>query len=194
MDKASKRFVDAANRVLNSNTFILSFPLNGRDPEIALPAFLTSPEFMDQLLTQDLARGSHGFFHVYDYEKETYAVRTGELVKDQTPITFSAPVVEKREYLIAFLTGDTSKGNFHSYYGTQLDHKDAAQIVDGLILHITRDNPWQLFTLEPDFLTSAPETDTDDNLYYFEQDGANNNAALITLADSAYLILTNGIP
>ncbi|HEX8041660.1 MAG TPA: hypothetical protein VF490_21080 [Chryseosolibacter sp.] len=191
-DEPVRKFLAGVDLVLNSNTFILQFPVLHHDVVSSFEAFLATPDFQSQLLQQDRDRDWYNF-DLYDPETESYRVRAGLLVKE-SHILKATPVKEGRlQYLIAMLTGDTTKGPFFSFYGKQKQEKEAAEIAAGLIQHLFNDRPWELLILEPDFLWSEAERHLTNEIYYFAGEGGNDSATVLASEDEGYLILTNGI-
>lgn len=191
-DQVIAAFLDGVDRVLNSNTFMLSFHLNDQDLPAALHSFVHSDDFVKQMLQQDIDRQWHNM-HIYNEEENQYEVRSGTLVKENATLALSGPHTEGLQYLVAMLTGDFSKGSFYSFYNTKLTSEDAMSLVSDLIEFLFSNEKWQLFTIEPDFLTTAEEVGLTSHICYFEGDYGNDTATVLTDGKMAYLILTNGI-
>lgn len=188
-----KHFLDAADTVLNSNTFLLKFDIDSDKIENSFLGFLNSEYFMEQLTSQDMVRGWN-CVRYFDDKTENYELRRGNILKDNIKLKISRSNFDKREYLIALLTGDTTKGSFFSFYGKQLERKKAEVIVDDLTSFLSENGSWELFIVHPDFLKNSAEVaGKSDDLYYFEGGNANDTATIIRCSDLGFLILTNGI-
>jgi hypothetical protein len=111
--KPVKNFLDAVDTVLNSNTFILQFSILLNDIKKSLDLFLKSDTFINQLIFQDRERN---WFNMQYFDGDTgrFKVKPGNLLNKDAKLIISEPSVDKREYLIAMLTGDTSVGSFYS--------------------------------------------------------------------------------
>ena len=187
-----KKFLDAADQVLNSNTFLLCFDIINDDIAASLLHFLHSTHFMEQLAYQDKQRGWVNLW-LRNTAGEPYRIRSGEIVKDSFVLMLS-PVEanESTAYFIAMLTGDTTRGRFCNYYNKAMPVIKGKAIVDNLIAFLTLGNDWKLFVAAPNFLQS--KNDVKGNaIYYFENDWGNNNAAVVVTKNTGYLLLTNGI-
>jgi hypothetical protein len=188
-----KLFLDAVDSVLNSNTFLLPFAIHADGLEISLLRFLKSDNVTGLLAQQDMDRGWYNL-HYFDSATDRYRRREGHILKDGIQLEVSKPAVDQREYLIAMLTGDTSKGRFFSFYATQKNRKDAERVVDEFTSFLSPDGGWDLFVVRPDFLKSAADVSNKDDLRYFESDSANDTATIISCNEKGFLLLTNGIP
>ena len=187
-----KIFLDAVDSVLNSNTFLLRFDIHSDRIEDSLLSFLKSDDFMKQLTHQDIARGWHNLYN-YDEHTESYKLRRGTILKEPMQLKIEKRS-DKREYLTAMLTGDTTKGRFFSFYGKQLELKKAEAIVDDLTSFLTDHRDWELWVVQPDFLKDGVETySKNEDLHYFEGGNANDNAVVIKCDEKGFLLLTNGI-
>ncbi len=192
--KPVRDFLDSADIVLNSNTFILEFEIAADNIEESLLTFLNTEDLIIQLLHQDKYRGWNNLRY-FDEHDESFKVRSGKILTDEIKLKISEPVVDKREYLIAMLTGDTSKGRFHSYYSNEKGRKEAEVIIDRLTSFLSVDGTWDLFIAEPDFLKNEVDDDPGEpNLRYFEGDDGNDTATILRCKERGFLILTNGIP
>ncbi|MBL7961823.1 hypothetical protein JNL27_16435 [bacterium] len=188
-----KIFLDAADSVLNSNTFLLRFEIHSDRIEDSLLRFLKSDDFMKQLTHQDTVRGWRNLYY-YDEHTESYKLRHGTILKEPLRLQIEGPPSDKREYLTAMLTGDTTKGRFFSFYGKQLELKKAEAIVDDLTSFLSDRRDWELLVVQPDFLKDGVETNSkDEDLHYFEGGNANDNAVVIKCNEKGFLLLTNGI-
>lgn len=186
-------FLDAVDAVLNSNTFLLRFDIDAGNLEKSFLSFLHSELFMKQLAQQDTERGWN-CLRYFDSITDTYKFRHGNILSDQLQLKISSSTFDKREYLIAMLTGDTTKGSFFSFYGKQMDRKKAEVVIDDLTSFLSANGNWDLFVVQPDFLKNYTElTAQSKNLYYFEGGNANDTATVIRCSDKGFLILTNGI-
>jgi hypothetical protein len=146
-----KQFLDAADKVLNSNTFLLQFDLIDDDIEVSLVRFLHSPFFIEQLADQDKQTGGQHLW-TRNASGKPYRMRSGEIVKDGFVLTLS-PISanESTAYLVAMLTGDTTRGRFCNYYNKAMPVIKGKAIVDNLIAFLTLGNDWKLFVAAPNF-------------------------------------------
>ena len=191
-DKPVELFLDGVDRVLNSNTFLFSFDLKGQSIQNAVRSFIFSETFLQQILQQDIDRQWHNM-HAYDEAEGVYKPKPGALVKENCLLTLSGPRPDKQEYLMAMLTGDTTKGSFYSFYNTKLKRDEALGIVTNLVDYIFGREQWELFMLEPTFLWSAEEVQSNTIMSYFEGDYANDSATVLATGTNGFIILTNGI-
>jgi hypothetical protein len=196
-DEPVKQFLDAVDAVLNSNTFILSFSVQSHDVLSSLTTFVNSSDFQLQLLKQDQDRLWHNL-HLYNVDRDQYEARTGSVVKENCRLKITQPGFPGHEYLMAMITGDTTKGSFFSFYATQKTREEAEALVKALISFLFKDQAWQLFIVEPDFLWNAVERSplekySTGEIFYFEGDNGNDSATVIASKDTGFLILTNGI-
>lgn len=182
-------FLDSADLVLNSDTFLLEIPLLSPDLEKEVAAFMASESFQRSLLKADIARG---WFNMHTFtNSEELVPKPGNVVKPDFYLKLRQSTIGAKDYLEAMLTADGRKGNFHSFYRRQKNAFDAERLASAFLRQISGGKDLSLYILEPDFLVDSP-TDPD-NLYYFEGKGC-DNTALITTGESGYLLLTNGIP
>lgn len=193
-DFAIKHFLDSVDIVLNSNTFIVEFDIPEENIEDALKNFLLSDNFMAQLAERDIER-EWFCLHYFDDVTNNYRLKQGNPLEKNIQLKIDKPSFEKREYLIAMLTGDTSKGPFFSFYQKEIERDKAEMVVDNLINYLTLyTNKWDLFIVEPDFLKSTDKSyPKGEELRYFEGDFGNDTATIIRYKNKGYLILTNGI-
>lgn len=182
-------FLDAADFVLNSNTFLLEIPLLSPDLEREVTAFVASESFQHSMLKADIARGWFNM-HTFSNRDELFP-KPGNVVKPDFCLKLQKSTTSAKDYLEAMLTADGRKGNFLSFYRRQKNAFDAERIAGAFLRQISGGNEVSLYILEPDFLVDSPADP--DYLYYFEGKGC-DNAALITAGESGYLVLTNGIP
>lgn len=191
--KPIKSFLDAVDIVLNSNTFLLQFDLQSTDMKTELLNFLRSKSFIEQLANQDKERNWFNL-HYFDNKNESYKLRKGNILKDKIELKIKELENEKSEYLMAMLTGDTTKGRFFSFYSKQIDNEKARAVVDNFTSFLSAYANWRLFIIEPDFLKDAVEVySKDEDLRYFDGDYGNDTATVILTNDNAHLLLTNGI-
>ena len=131
----------------------------------------------------------------FDLETDSYKLRQGSIIKDRIKLKIKNIEIEKSEYLVAMLTGDTAKGRFNSYYSKQITKEKAEAIVDNFTTFLSVDSQWKLFVVEPDFLKYAVDVySRNEDLSYFEGDCGNNTATVIVTNNKGFLLLTNGIP
>jgi hypothetical protein len=190
-----KVFLDAVDRVLNSNTFLLPFATRtGRIGE-DLRKYLESPEFQREILKQDVERGWHNLQYSTD-DAVSWQPKPGQLLKKGYELIISSPPIGKQEYLVAMLTANLQAGNFFSPYGQQLDTPQAVAIVDTLVEWMFGRQPWQLCIVNPDFLYSADDFKGKyhEALFYFEGERGCDHAIVLQGPVTSWLLLTNGIP
>ena len=184
-------FLDAADEVLNSNTFLVKTMLVSGDVQKDLTAFIASDDFLTQILEADIARG---WFNLHDsFERETPAPKAGLLVRPAFVLKVRKATLTAQVYLVAMLTADRRAGNFFSFYQRARSQDEARILTRNLMAGICGDKSPDLYILEPDFLADA--TTEPGELYYFEgSNGACDSAAAIVCGQMAYLLLTNGAP
>jgi hypothetical protein len=187
-----RNFLAGVDLVLNSDTFILQFPILYRDVASSLEVFLHSPGFHSQMIQQDQYRDRHSFQR-YDEHNARYTARAGSLVKENYVLKIIPLETGKLQYLTSMLTGDTTRGPFFSFYGKQKTELEAIELVESLLEFLFRDQPWSLFIVEPNFLWNSVERYLSDEIYYFGGDGGNDSASVIADENIGFLILTNGI-
>jgi len=192
--KPVKHFLDSADTVLNSNTFILDFYIVENNIEESLKRFILSADFITQIMQQDKDRDWH-IFHYFDTISDSFKVKSGSLIEPGFHINISQPPCDKWEYLTAMLTGDTSKGRFFSFYKKEIEKDKAGIIIDNLIAYLTQySGAWDLFIVSPNFLKYTEKTyPKGEELNYFEGEFGNDTATVISYKDNGFLILTNGI-
>jgi len=191
--KPVKVFLDTVNSVLNSNTFLLQFEAKTDNIDEALLNFLKSESFIRQLAKQDIERGWFNM-HYFDHKTENYKLKHGNILKDKIELKIKEIATEKSEYLIAMLTGDTTKGRFCSFYSTQINQEKAKAIVDNFTSFLSLYGEWKLLFVEPDFLKGVLEAyPKNEKLRYFRGDFGNDTATIILTNNKGFLLLTNGI-
>lgn len=185
-------FLDAVDSVLNSNTFILEFDNNSASIYESLTKYLKSGIFIDQILKYDLER-KWSNLHYYDFDKNCYTVKTGNLVKEGFSIKLKDYQPDKNQYLIAMLTRELG---FYSFYSKNKTLVEAETIVENFIYFISKGKEWKLYILEPDFLANTSNLTNESNydISYFENESPCNSSAIIQCHEKSYLIITNGIP
>lgn len=161
-------FLDKVDRILNSNTFLLSFDVSSKDRSQAIRSFIYSDSFVTQIVQHDIDREWYNL-HYYDEYVKTYQVRKGTLVKGECELQLSKALPNKLLYLVAMLTGDVSYGKFFSFYQQQLEYEEAKELTSAFIEFLFKGESWELYTLEPNFLTNVEEVHSPDGIFYFEQ-------------------------
>jgi len=194
--KPIKLFLDTVDQVLNSNTFLLPFEVKADNIDEALLGFIASESFIHQLASQDKEREWFNL-HYFDHKTGNYKLKNGNILKSEIDLKIKEIVVDKSDYLIAMLTGDTSKGRFFSYYSKEISLEKAKVIVDNLISFLTtydKYSEWKLFFVEPDFLKDTVERySKNEELTYFNGGFGNDTATVILTNNKGFLLLTNGI-
>ncbi len=184
-----KEFLDACDKVLNSNTFLLQTQLGFGGLREELPRFIPSPEFLQQLLQQDIERGWNNL-HYYRDDDGPLEPKKGVLVKPSFELSLTRPAVTPKEYFMGMLMGNTRIGNFCSFYGPVMSRIQAELLAEEFIGWLTAGQFFELYTLEPNFLEETADLDT---MCYFEPNGC-NTATVVVCGRAVWLLLTNGIP
>ncbi len=189
-----KHFLDAVDKVLNSNTFILEFEICTDDIEKELETFLFSDNFTNQILEQDKERGWYNF-HYFDNKTAENKKKSGTLTERNFRLQIIQPSYDKKEYLMSMLTCDASIANYFSFYNNQIKTEKARIIIDELTDYLTLYNEeWDLYIVQPSFLKSMDKSyGNKEELIYFGGAHGNDSATIIRYYNKAYLILTNGI-
>jgi hypothetical protein len=194
-------FLDAADEVLNSNTFLVAVPLPTGDVLVDTAQFIASGRLQQALLQEDISREWYNFHRLT--EAAAPIPIPGSLAKPVFQLTQRPHLYKPDEYLQAMLRGDGRFGSFFSFYARAKTPAEAQRLSAALLtqlfpdLHIgngkTTADPREptLVILAPDFFVDAAEGA--DQIYYFEEKGC-DNAALIASGSIGYLILTNGAP
>ena len=197
-----RSFLDAVDRVANSNTFFLAAGSHLREltPE-GIFRYLESPAFRAAMFECDAERG---WFNLHDpadppgditSPRDFYAPRPGKLLRATGPAELTvAPMSPKqvRSKLLWLLT------DVPSPYGGRLSEKDARPLVEGFLTDLQRAGTLTAAQCKPDFLSStgywtADEDFEPEGLAYF--DGGEADFALFCRAGGeGYLLLTNGSP
>lgn len=115
-------FLDAMDEVINSNTFILQFHIGFNVVKKSLELFLKSEVFITQLLGQDRERNWFKM-QIFDDVTTSLIMKPGNILNENAELIISEPSVDKREYLIAMLTGDTSAGSFLAFIQSQKNER-----------------------------------------------------------------------
>jgi hypothetical protein len=185
-------FLDAVDRVLNSNTFIIEFEISSPNLSESLTKYLNSVYFIDHILKHDLER-KWSNLHYYDYDDDCYKIRPGNLLKENFIIKLKDHQFDKKQYLIGMLTG---KYGFYSFYSQNKTAVEAEIIVENFISYISKNKEWKLLIVEPDFLVNTTDLTEDSkfDMGYFEGESPCNSSTVIQCQDKSYLLLTNGIP
>jgi hypothetical protein len=190
---SASRLLDALDRVLNSNSFLLEEP-DSDDPDSArvLEAFLRSPRFLRLLGEADAARGWH------NYATETDAgvshLSGNLLVPDAQLDVRQIDEAALREELVSLLT--TSRSPHHK----QLHADEAQRLVDAFVRDLTHAGQnVRYFQVAPTFLNSSgyaaldPEHSSSKEPTYF--DGGPFDRCVLMRDDQKFrLLLTNGAP
>ncbi len=182
-------FLDAADEVLNSNTFLVSVPQTTGDILADTREFIASGRLQRALLHEDLARG-WCMLHRLNAEGDPIPIPEN-LAKPVFQLTVRPSPYRPGEYLRGMLCADGRFRNFFSFYGRWKTLAEAQALTECLLAQLFPDVEPTLLILEPDFLVGA--TEGVDQLYYFEGTGC-DNAALLVSGPIAYLILSNGTP
>ena len=186
---AVEAFLDAADSVLNSNTFLLVVPMRTGDPATDVRDFVCSGGLREAVLQADLAREWY-IWHRYGPEGELTAI-PGGFVKAGCELPVLRTNSTAFDYLQAMLCGDLRLGDFFSFYRRAKTQEEARRLTSELLGYLFAGAEPSLYVLDPDFLHDA-SLDGDEG-YYFEGKGC-DNAALLTAGTTGYLILTNGMP
>ena len=201
LNEPIKQFLDSLDEVLNNtNTLLFQYLINNEDLEEATSLFLQSNDFIEQFYKIDLDMNYHNFHDLeYNDRKEYFWKRRNiKLFKTNYQLKIMKPVIDKKEYLIAMHTGDTTKGKFNSFYGRNKNLEEAEKIVNDYIFAITDGMDWELFVIDPDFLEydiEDPEDaeDTAERGYLIDE-CSSNNVLIIKCDKVCYMIMTNGGP
>jgi hypothetical protein len=183
-------FLDAADSVLNSNTFLICIPLGPGGLREQLTEYIASDAFLDMMLSEDIKRG---WFNLHTFtDEETPAPKPGKLIKPGFNLNITEIEISVMDFLEAMLRGDQHVGNFFSFYGNQKTRDEARLLAASLIAGTGIGGECRVYALAPDFLQNA---DNDDQMYYFEgPHGACDTATVLATDTRAYILLTNGAP
>ncbi|HET6252547.1 MAG TPA: hypothetical protein VFE32_00665 [Puia sp.] len=182
-------FLDAADEVLNSNTFLVEVPPASGDLIADVTDFIRSGRLLQALLAADKARGWYNL-HRFTAGGELAPI-PGSLAKADFSLVSRTSHCSTGEYLQAMLRGDSIFGNFTSFYRCEKSPEEARQLTQKLLEHLFARSEPSLHLFEADFLQGVSAGI--DEACYFEGKGC-DNAALLTGASVAYLLLTNGMP
>lgn len=186
---AVEAFLDAADAVLNSNTFLVGLPLPAVDPAAALGGFIRSGGLQKAIFAADIARGWYNL-HYFTAAGVAEPLR-GNLSRTDCHLTSRVSRCTVSQYLEAMLSGDCRFGDFISFYCCGKPRDEACRLADRLLARLFPESQPALHLFEPDFLQGdAMETG---GAYYFEEKGC-DNAALLAGRTASYLLLTNGAP
>lgn len=186
---AIEAFLDAADEVLNSNTFLARVPLMSGDIWRDLRTFIVSGDLQRAMLEADISREWYNMHRIA--EDETPVPMPGRLAADEIFFTQTSALVGARDYLEAMLRGDASAGHFISFYRCAKSPGEARRLAAGVLKQLFGDSEPLLYILEPDFFRETAAATG--QLYYFEGRGC-DNAALLVYGTTGYLLLTNGLP
>jgi len=182
-------FLDAADRVLNSNTFLVALPMPTGIPLTDLGAFIRSGRLQDAIFAADITRGWYNFHRFGNGDILTPV--PGNLATPDFRLTERASRCTPSEYLGAMLRGDRTLGDFVSFYGKAVTPEEAGHLTRQMMGRLFAGREPALHVLEPDFLRGQSEEA--DEAWYFEGKSC-DNAALFVVGQIGYLLLTNGAP
>jgi hypothetical protein len=186
---AIEAFLDAADEVLNSNTFLVRIPFPSGDIWRDLRIYIVSGDLQRAMLQADISREWYNMHRIS--ADETPVPMPGRLAADEVAFTQGPAPGGARAYLEAMLQGDTSGGNFISFYRCEKTQAEARRLTAAVLEQLFAGKEPLLYVLEPDFFR---ETAADaGQLYYFEGRGC-DNAAFLVFRTTGYLLLTNGLP
>lgn len=186
---AIEAFLDAADEVLNSNTFLVRIPFPTGDLWEDLRTFIASAGLQRALLEADITRGWFNLHRFSDNGEPTPI--PGCLAREGLRFTKIQSDLTASKYLEGMLRGDTHAGNFISFYRRASSREEAHLLTAGLLGQLFTGNEPALYVLEPDFFRDGPEDR--DHLHFFEGCGC-DNAALLVHGSKSYLLLSNGMP
>ena len=198
-----KAYLDAVDKVANSNTFLLAA---GDGLRSLTPAgifeFLSSDAFAAAMYACDAERG---WFNLHDpvdppeqvqNVKDLYMPRPGEFLCVDKPAQLDVALVTRealREKLQWLLVG------VRSPYGGNLPKREAAPLVNGFLSAIEREGAIVSAALcDPSFLHSTQYWTADDDfepepLAFFDG-GGSDVAAFFKAGIHGYVVLANGSP
>jgi hypothetical protein len=186
---AIEAFLDAADEVLNSSTFLVRMPFQTGNVWEDLRIFVASAGLQRALLEADIARS---WFNLHRFlENGEPAPIPGCLAREGFRFTEIRSNLRASEYLEAMLRADTHAGNFISFYRRVRSPEEAHLLTAALLGQLFAGHEPALHVLEPDFFRDAPEDL--EQLHYFEGCGC-DNAALLVHGSTGYLLLSNGMP
>jgi hypothetical protein len=194
-NKAISEFLDAADLVLNSNTFLLSYmPAYPDDVKSSLETYLTSKSFQAEIIKQDHDREWYNM-QMFDEAINGYVAYNCNLLKPDFQLKLLKLPIETKQYLIGILMADHTVGNFFSPYQTTKSRQAAEKLVDAFLESIMDDDQLHTFSIVPDFLFNAGiNLERNENtIHYFEGETACDSATLFCLPQRHFLLLTNGI-
>lgn len=186
---AVEAFLDAADEVLNSNTFLVELALPAGGPLAAVEEFIHSGRLQEAIFAADIARGWYNL-HRFTTDGMTQPLR-GNLSKPNCRLTSRASRCDAADYLQAMLRGDPRAGDFVSFYNCGKTPGEARRLAHRLLDRLFPRVKPNLYLFEPDFLQG--DDAIGEEAYYFEGKGC-DNAALLTGQTAGYLLLTNGAP
>ena len=194
LDAPIKRFMESLDQVLNNAvTVLLDFPLSKNTLEEDVENLLRSDDFIERIYKVD-SDMDYGNYHYYDFDEDNNVVQRRwplKILRDNYQLMISKPAVDKMDYLMAMLTGDTTRGKFFSFYRREKSRAEAEEIIIGFISAISRGAGWELYVIDPGFLEY--NDDEKDEMGYLIEDYGNNNVLVITCNETGYLIMTNGV-
>lgn len=187
-----KTFLDAADQVLNSNTFLLELRADFTNPVQAqadVAEFIRSGEFKKQVLEQDIVREWE------NYHIKGHPVLEGDLFKPGFEISLAElPHNDAVSYLRNMLTIEVEGTEFFSPYGNQLPQITGQRLTVNFLEELMLQMNWKLFRMNTDFSSSRYELKRKKELAYFEGGFSSDSATLLVREDQcAFLLLTNGI-
>jgi len=186
---AVEAFLDAADEVLNSNTFLVELALPAGGPLAAVEEFIHSGRLQEAIFAADIARGWYNL-HRFTPGGGLEPLQ-GNFSVPHCRVTSRAGRCDAAEYLQAMLRGDPRAGDFVSFYRCGKSPWEARRLARRLLHRLFPHVMPNLYLFEADFLQGdgAPGSEA----YYFEGKGC-DNAALLAGQTEGYLLLTNGAP
>src|ERR1700743_3261932 len=107
-------FLDAADLVLNSSSFLGMIPPHSGDLRQDLSDYISSDGLQHALLNADISRGQ---FNLHYFQEEGPArPLSGRLADTKPGLSYTRAAVPPLNYLEALLQGNGRIGNFISYY------------------------------------------------------------------------------
>lgn len=182
-------FLDAADLVLNSNTFLVGLPLLLGDPVADVEAFIRNGGLQEALFAADIARG---WMNLHRFSPgDILCPLPGNFVRHDFRLKRRDSRYDASDYLQGMLRANPLVGNFTSFYRKALSFEVARSLTLSLLTRLFPAGDPSLIVFEPDFMGGdSPDAE---EAYYFEGKGC-DNAALLASGGLGYLLLTNGAP